>query len=192
VMRLVLATKNPDKVREMRDLLDEFAPDIEIIEGLDWPDVEETGTTLEENALIKARTVAGVTGVTALADDTGLEVDALSGRPGVNSARFAGAEATYAENRTALLAILDGVTDRKARFRTVVALVSGTDEIVVDGIVEGVITDAERGQGGFGYDPIFEVDGRTLAEMGEDGKNMISHRARALEALAAHLKEVRP
>ncbi len=184
--RLVAATKNPDKAREVAAVLAQVAPGVELVEGLDWPDVEESGSTLEENALLKARAVAAVTGLPALADDTGLEVAALDGAPGVHTARYAGPGAGYAANRRALLAALEGVADRRARFRTVVALVvPGGGEVLAEGVLAGHITATERGGGGFGYDPIFEVAGLTLAEVGEDHKNRISHRARALAALAA-------
>jgi XTP/dITP diphosphohydrolase len=184
--RLVAATKNPDKVREVQAVLARVAPEVELVEGLDWPDVDESGDTLEHNALLKARAVAEATGWPALADDTGLEVAALGGAPGVHTARYAGPGAGYAANRRALLTALDGIADRRARFRTVVALVlPGGDETVAEGILEGRITTEERGSGGFGYDPVFEVAGRTLAEMGEDEKNLISHRARALATIAA-------
>jgi len=183
--RLVAATKNADKVREVRAVLGVVAPGVELVEGLDWPDVEESADSLEENALLKARAAAAATGLPALADDTGLEVAALGGAPGVHTARFAGPLAGYAANRRALLAALEGEADRRARFRTVVALVGpGGEETVAEGVLEGRITTTERGSGGFGYDPVFEVEGQTLAEMGEGHKNRISHRARALAALA--------
>ena len=186
--RLVVATKNPDKAHEVGAVLAAVAPGVEVVAGADWPEVAETGATLAENALLKARAVAAATGLPALADDTGLEVTALGGAPGVHTARYAGPGAGYAANRRALLAALEGVADRRARFRTVVALVHpGGDELLAEGVIEGAITTAERGAGGFGYDPIFEVEGRTLAEMGEEEKNRISHRARALRALAARV-----
>jgi XTP/dITP diphosphohydrolase len=184
--RLVAATKNPDKAREVRAVLAVVAPWVELVEGLEWPEVEESGDTLEENALLKARAVAVATGLPAVADDTGLEVAALGGAPGVHTARYAGPGAGYAANRRALLTALEGVADRRARFRTVVALViPGAGEVLAQGVLDGQITREERGSGGFGYDPVFEVEGRTLAELGEDHKNRISHRARALAALAA-------
>lgn len=183
--RLVVATRNPDKVREVRAILAAVAPDVEVTGG-EWAEVAETGTTLEENALLKARAAAAATGMPAVADDTGLEVAALGGAPGVHTARYAGPEGDYAANRRALLSALRGVADRRARFRTVVALVvPGQGEVLADGVLEGRITTAERGGRGFGYDPIFEVDGRTLAEIGEGEKNRISHRALALRTLAA-------
>ena len=182
--RIVLATKNPDKEFEMRAVLARVLPAVEIVSGLTWDEVPETGETLEDNAVLKARAVAAATGLAALADDTGLEVEALGGAPGVNTARYAGPAATYAENRVALLAALAGVSDRRARFRTVVALAWNGVVITAAGSVAGSIALAERGSGGFGYDPIFEVDGRTLSELGTAAKNTFSHRARALEALA--------
>jgi len=191
--RVVIGTKNPDKLGEMRAVLSVAAPSVEIVDGLEWPDVPETGATLEENALLKARAVADATGHAAIADDTGLEVDALDGRPGVHTARFAGIDASYAENRLALLEALDGRDDRTARFRTVMALVGpGIGETTVEGVLEGRIPTAERGDGGFGYDSIFEVGGRTLAEIPEAEKNRISHRAVALNALAAVLADDPP
>lgn len=189
ITQVVPATKNPHKADEIRAILQRVLPEVSVIAGLDWPDVDETGDTLEGNALLKARAVAADTGLPALADDTGLEVDALGGLPGVRSSRFAGEEATYADNRAELLRRLIGVADRRARFRTVVALVEpGGGETVAAGTVEGTITQRERGEGGFGYDALFEVDGRTLAEMSEEDKNEVSHRAAALAALADLLR----
>ncbi len=187
--RLVVASKNPDKIGEVEAVLESIAADVEIVRGLAWPDIEETEPTLEGNALLKARAVRDATGVAAVADDTGLEVDALGGAPGVFTARYSGPDATYASNVAKLLADLDGVTDRAARFRTAVALVDDDGaEIVVEGVLDGRIATTRRGHGGFGYDPIFEVDGVTLAEMDATEKNQISHRARALHALAEALR----
>ena len=188
ISRVVVATKNPHKAAEVVAVMARVLPRLGLVDGLEWPDVEETGSTLEENAILKARAVAQSTGHDAIADDTGLEVDALGGAPGVRSSRYAGEGASYAENRKALLEAMKGHSDRTARFRTVVALVTSAGEaITASGTLEGRIAEAPRGEGGFGYDPVFEVDGRTLAELGEDHKNLISHRARALEALAAIL-----
>ena len=184
--RLVVASKNPDKIAEVEEVLRSLDLVGEIVRGLDWPDVEETESTLEGNALLKARAVAEATGLAALADDTGLEVAALGGEPGVRTARFAGPNATYDQNVDRLLEELEGVADRRARFRTAVALVSADWELVAEGVVDGVIADGRRGSGGFGYDPVFAVAGRTFAEMGEE-KHEISHRARALRALAEKL-----
>ena len=184
--RLVVASKNPDKIAEVEEVLRSLDLVGEIVRGLEWPDVEETEPTLEGNAVLKARAVAGATGLAALADDTGLEVAALGGKPGVHTARFAGPNATYGQNVDRLLEELEGVADRRARFRTAVALVSADWELVAEGVVEGVIADGRRGSGGFGYDPVFAVGGRTFAEMGEE-KHEISHRARALRALSEKL-----
>lgn len=189
--QVVVASKNPDKIREVEAVLASFDPPIEIAAGHEWPDVEETEDSLEGNALLKARAVARTTGVAALADDTGLEVDALDGGPGVYSARFAGPNATYAQNVTRLLRDLAGIEDRTARFRTVVALVDPDgDDMIVEGAFEGRITTEPRGDAGFGYDPVFEVGDRTIAEMPEDEKNTISHRAQALQALARALRDL--
>lgn len=160
----------------------------EMVRGLDWPDVEETGETLEENALIKARAVVEATGLPSIADDTGLEVEALAGEPGVHTARFAGPDATYDDNVARMLEVMEGVANRAARFRTVVALVFPDGvETLAEGSVEGVITEVRRGSGGFGYDPVFEVNGRTLAEMTAGEKSELSHRARAIRALGESL-----
>ncbi len=188
IPRLVVASKNPDKISEIEEILRSLSLTDEIVRGLDWPDIEETGRTLKENALMKARAVVDFTGLPVVADDTGLEVDALDGLPGVNTARYAGPGASYEDNVSRLLESMEGVEDRKARFRTVVALVMPDGvEVTAEGSVEGVITKERRGGGGFGYDPVFEVDGQTLAEMPADDKNALSHRARALRALAALL-----
>ena len=188
IPRLVVASKNPDKIAEIEHVLLPLGLADEIVTDLDWPDVEETGETLAENALLKARAVTAATGLPAVGDDTGLEVYGLDGRPGVRTARFAGPDASYSDNVRLLLSEMDGVADRAATFRTVVALVwPDGAEMVANGFVQGVITHEPRGAGGFGYDPVFEVDGRTLAEMSLDEKSALSHRARALRALASVL-----
>ncbi|GIU85279.1 MAG: hypothetical protein KatS3mg008_2054 [Acidimicrobiales bacterium] len=187
---VVLATANPHKARELLELAGGR------IVLLPRPgrlgEVEETGETFEENATIKAEAVARFTGRTALGEDSGLEVEALGGAPGVHSARYAGPHATDAENVTRLLTELRAVgastpESRRARFRAVMVLMAPTGErIVAEGTVEGHICDAPRGEGGFGYDPVFvpdEGDGRTFAEMSAAEKNAISHRARAFEKL---------
>ena len=220
---LVLATGNADKVRELCELLsdaldtvlvtvavtvgerpvgfvverpEQFAATLEQLVTLhEAPDVEETGSTLEENARIKARGVGAALGLPAVADDTGLEIDALDGAPGVRAARYAGENATYADNVAKVLGALDEVAGlrRTARFATVVVARSpGGDELVVRGEVEGLITMQPRGTGGFGYDSIFEPiegDGRTFAEMTPDEKHALSHRGRALRALVSRLKD---
>lgn len=185
IERLVVASKNPDKIAEIEAILVATGAVGEIVRGLDWPDVAETEDTLEGNAMLKAREVADATGIPAVADDTGLEVVALAGAPGVITGRYAGENATYEQNVDKLLAELDGIEDRRARFRTAVVLVRvhGTP-LVADGSIDGVISRERRGADGFGYDPVFEVNGMTLAEMGRVQKNAISHRALAIRALA--------
>jgi XTP/dITP diphosphohydrolase len=183
--RVVVASHNPDKIAEIEAVLAILSDPVEVVRGHQWPEIEETEPTLEGNALLKARTVRDHTGLPALADDTGLEVAALGGLPGVRTARYSGPDATYASNVAKLLADLGDATDRRARFRTAVALAAADgEELVVVGELVGSIATAPRGDGGFGYDPVFEVDGRTLAEIGIDEKNRMSHRARALRALA--------
>ena len=189
VHRVVVASKNPDKIREVEAVLAAMEHPWEIVRDLEWPDVEETEDTLEGNALLKATAVSRATGLPALADDTGLEVDALDGRPGVFSARFAGPEGSYEANVDRLLSEMHGAEDRTARFRTAVAFViPGADPVVVEGVVEGSITTERRGDGGFGYDSVFLVGDRTYGEMSDAEKNEISHRARALRALADALE----
>ncbi|NNE74858.1 MAG: RdgB/HAM1 family non-canonical purine NTP pyrophosphatase [Acidimicrobiales bacterium] len=191
-MQLVLASANPDKVAEIKHVMAgvaELEPRPDSV-----PDVVEDADTLEGNARLKAEAICSATGQAAVADDTGLEVDALDGAPGVYSARFAGEDATYGDNVDKLLALLAGVPDdrRTARFRTV-ALVRFPDgsEVIAEGAVEGAISLAPAGDGGFGYDPVFvpvEGDGRSFAQMGDE-KHRISHRGRAFRALAAALRD---
>jgi XTP/dITP diphosphohydrolase len=196
-VRLVLASANPDKAAEIAAILRAAVPDLDLApRPADLPDVEETGTTLLENARLKAAAIAAATGEAAVADDTGLAVDALDGAPGVYSARFAGEDATYADNVAKLLTELDGVEPerRTARFETV-ALVRWPDgrEVAAHGAVDGVIATAGRGDSGFGYDPIFvpgEGDGRTFAELRPEEKHALSHRGRAFRALAAELAKL--
>ena len=181
----MVASKNPDKVKEIESILVHQGLAGEIVTGMSWPDVDETESTIEGNALLKARAVAAATGLPALADDTGLEVAALDGEPGVHTARFAGATASYQDNVEKILVLLDGVVDRRATFRSVVALVwpDGT-EVTAEGRLEGRIAAEPRGSLGFGYDPIFEVNGVTLAELDPEAKDGLSHRAMALRALS--------
>ncbi len=189
ISRAVVASKNADKIREMETLLVGGEVIEEVVRGLDWPDVVEDAPTLAGNALLKARAVAAATSLTAIADDTGLEVHALDGAPGVHTARFSGPDATYRSNVAALLTALEGLEDRTARFRTVVvAILEDGREVLAEGVLDGEITTSPRGSGGFGYDPVFAVGCRTLAEMGEEEKNRISHRARAITALAEALR----
>ena len=184
-MKLVLATKNAHKLKEMSAL---FAREglslLSMHDVPDMPDVEENGATLEENAIKKAQEIQAHTGLWTLADDTGLKVDVLDGAPGVYSARFAGEPVNYEANNRKLLGLLADASSRKARFRTVIAL-AGPDGSMrtVEGRVDGIITDTPRGTSGFGYDPVFIPEGfdKTFAEMTEEEKNTCSHRARALE-----------
>jgi XTP/dITP diphosphohydrolase len=197
-LRLVLASANPDKVREIVSVLGQ-ALSVELVpRPADVPDVVEDAATLAGNARLKAQALVAATGVAAVADDTGLEVDALGGDPGVYSARYAGEGATYADNVEKLLRELtlrsgDGGT-RAARFKTVaLAVFPDGREVSAEGTVEGCIATAARGTHGFGYDPVFVPsaaeggDGRTFAEMSSREKDAVSHRGRAFRALAAKL-----
>lgn len=191
-MTIVLATRNPGKIAELRALLADLPVElVSAAEVADAPEVEEDAPTLEGNARKKAQALRLHTGLPALADDTGLEVDALGGAPGVRSARFAGPDADDAANRARLLRDLDGAADRAARFRTVLAFADGEDVRFFEGVCEGRITDTERGEGGFGYDALFQPEGgtRTFAEMPAEAKNAVSHRGRALRAFADFLHE---
>jgi XTP/dITP diphosphohydrolase len=192
--RFVLATANPDKAEEVRQILADALDGIELLPRPEnVAEVEENGDTLEENARLKAVALVAATGEAAVADDTGLEVDALGGAPGVFSARFAGEHATYADNVAKLLAELAGVEPgrRTARFRTVaLARFPDGSEIVGNGAVDGRIALAARGTEGFGYDPVFVPDtagGRTFAEMSASEKHAVSHRGLAFRSLAAAL-----
>lgn len=188
-LRLVLATANPDKAAEITDILGPHGIDL-LPRPPDVPDVEETGDTLLDNARLKACALCRATGRAAIADDTGLEVEALGGAPGVYSGRYAGEHATYADNVARLLAELAGKppADRRARFVAVAfAVFPDSSEVWAEGAVEGHIAMEPRGGGGFGYDPVFvpdEGDGRTFAEMSPAEKHAFSHRGRALRALA--------
>ena len=190
-LALVLASANPDKVAEIAAILGDGIDLRPRPAGL--ADVVEDGDTLEANARLKAVAVGAATGAAVVADDTGLEVDALGGAPGVHTARFAGDDATYADNVARMLVDLSGVPDarRGARFRTVaLARFPDGSEVVAEGVVEGMISPEVRGERGFGYDPIFipaDGDGRTFAEMSADEKHAISHRGRAFRALAEEL-----
>lgn len=190
--RLVIATRNAGKVKEIKLLLDELP--VEVMTPYDFPgapEVEEDAPTLAGNAVKKAVALFRHTGLPALADDTGLEVDALDGAPGVRSARYAGEACDDAANRRLLLRALEGVVARGARFRTVMALARNEADIrMFEGRCEGVIVEEERGTGGFGYDAVFQPVGenRTFAELTNTEKNAISHRGAALRRVVAHLK----
>ena len=183
------ATANPHKLAEIAAILGAAVELLPRPDDLD--EIVEDGETLETNARLKAAAVCRHVGQAAVADDTGLEVTALGGAPGVRSARYAGDDADDVENRTRLLAELEGAADRSARFRTVAVVIypDGT-EVQVEGVVTGTIATAHRGDQGFGYDPVFIPDGgdgRTFAEMSSAEKNAVSHRGRAFRALAAQL-----
>lgn len=192
--RLVLGTHNSGKVDELRSLLSDLPFELVPASALEAPpDVDEDKDTLRGNARKKARRFYHHTGFPSLADDTGLEVDALDGAPGVRTARFAGPKASPEDNKRRLLEVLEGVQDRRARFRTVIALVDEEETVrTFEGTCEGTITETPRGQGGFGYDPLFLPDGhrKTFAQMSADAKNEISHRRKALNALREHLATV--
>jgi len=184
--KIVIATHNRHKLIEMKEILKDLSYEFLGLEHFpDIHDIEETGDTLIENSLIKARTVHKITGYPAIGDDTGLEVDFLNGAPGVKSARFAGEDAKPNENVELLLQKLKDVPDneRTARFRTVISFVTANNEKWVEGIAEGKITEKPVGNSGFGYDPIFYFSPltRTFAELSMDEKNKISHRGLALE-----------
>jgi XTP/dITP diphosphohydrolase len=190
---LVVASRNQKKAQEMVALLQPCGVRLRSLADLpDAPHVEETGTTFAENALLKASQVARATGHWALADDSGLEVDALGGAPGVRSARYAGPNASDADNRIQLLRELRGVpaAERGGRFvcHLAVADATGQSRVQVEAYCRGVIVDSERGQHGFGYDPLFLIPeyGRTFGELGPAVKSLISHRARAFRELIAH------
>ena len=193
MITVVLATHNAHKVTELRRIFDGLP--IELVSGndLDLPDIEETGETFAENALLKARACAAMTGLPAVADDSGIVVDGLGGDPGVRSARYAGSHGDDEANLRLVLERLHASTERSARFVCVAALVlpDGT-EVTEEGVMEGVITSEPRGDGGFGYDPIFVARGerRTNAELTAEEKDAISHRGAAFRALRPHLEKL--
>jgi len=198
VNRLVLASNNPGKLKEIRALLAPLALDVIAQSELGIGEADEPHHTFLENALAKARHASAATGLPALADDSGICVEALDGEPGVHSAYYAGREgdraARDARNNSKLLAALEGNADRRAHYYCVLVLVRRADDpepVVAEGAWRGEIGREARGTGGFGYDPLFLVPGRgrTAAELGASEKNRISHRARALAALAARLRD---
>ena len=188
--RIAIASRNPHKLREIRRICADWPVawlTVDDHEG-PWPDVEETGSTYEENAQLKGRAVAAALGEAALADDSGIEVDALGGRPGPRSARFAGEDASDEQNLEELIRATRGVpgSGRTARYRCVAVLAYPDGRTVsVEGVCEGALVTKPRGSGGFGYDPIFVPAGwdRTMAELSDDEKDRISHRGSALRAL---------
>ncbi len=194
-MIIVLATHNKDKLTELLPLLEPLGITIKILD--DFPqigEIPETGSTLAENALIKARTVHHRTGLPALADDTGLEVNCLGGKPGVKTGRYAGENASYDDNVEKLLTKLKTVpnTERSARFLTAIAYVDGARELLEKGVVEGRIINERKGVGGFGYDPVFYIPqlGKTFAEMTTTEKSKISHRGKAFRKMKILLEQL--
>ena len=188
---IFIASGNKHKIQELRQVLKPLG--IELKSTLDYPDAEEVDEDqpdLEGNALKKARYWHKKTGLPALADDTGLEVDALNGEPGVYSARYAGENATYRDNVDKLLYELTNAENRNARFRTVIAFVTDKDEHIFEGVCEGAITKVAKGSKGFGYDPVFKPTGyeKTFAELSSEEKNKISHRGRALQKFIEFLR----
>lgn len=191
--RFVLATRNTDKVSEIQKIMNLNITLLGISSFPEASDVIEDGQTLYENALKKARAAFGVTGLPSIADDTGLEVDALNGQPGVRSSRFAGEHVTYADNNRKLMRLLQDVPEEKrtARFRCVTCLVDGDHAHCEEGISEGLIIPELRGNGGFGYDPLFFVPelNKTFAELSLEEKNACSHRGKAFRAMAAYMQK---
>ena len=194
-MKVVLASNNPGKLRELDAVLRPMGWELVAQSALEVPEAEETGTTFEANALLKARHAAACTGLAALADDSGIEVDALDGRPGVYSARYAGPQCDDEANNRLLLRELEGVPEdrRSARYQCVIVLVRDAedpDPLIARGVWEGRILDVPRGSNGFGYDPLFYVPthGCASAELAPDAKNAISHRGAALRALVEQLQ----
>tara|TARA_B100001989_G_scaffold237300_1_gene199859 strand:+ start:443 stop:1057 length:615 start_codon:yes stop_codon:yes gene_type:complete len=191
-MKIVVATHNKDKFKELYHGLKSLK--IELLSLEDFPEIGEiieNGNTLEENALIKARTVNQLTSLPAISDDTGLFVDALNGDPGIYSARYAGKNSTYLDNVNKMLHEMKNIPEgkRQAKFSTVMAYVDGKRELIAEGFVKGIISNKIKGIGGFGYDSIFYVcnKGKTFSEMSIEEKNLISHRSRAIDALKAKL-----
>ena len=191
--QIVLATGNQGKVKELAAMLNELSIEVLPQSQFDVPDVPETGTTFIENAIIKARHAAKITGLPAIADDSGLEVDALNGAPGVYSARFAGENANDQDNIDKLLVEMQGKTARSARFWCVLVYMRHADDptpLVCQASWEGTITEDQQGREGFGYDPVFYVasEGCTSAQLTKEQKNALSHRGQALQQLVAKIK----
>ncbi|NLX66296.1 MAG: non-canonical purine NTP diphosphatase [Bacteroidales bacterium] len=187
--KIVFATNNLHKLDEIGKIGKGRLHILSLVDIDCHEEIEETGTTLEENALIKTKFVKTKYGYDCFADDTGLEVEALKGAPGVYSARYAGEGCSFADNMDKLLAALQGIENRTAQFRTVIALVLNGKEYLFDGVIKGKIIEEKRGSTGFGYDPIFMPEGydKTFAELGNEIKNSISHRAVAMEKLVDFL-----
>jgi XTP/dITP diphosphohydrolase len=191
-MRIIFATNNKNKAEEVKTLLPPSISIITLQEAGINIDIPEPYDTLEENATRKARTIQSLTGGNCFSEDTGLEVDALNGEPGVKSARYAGDGKSSQQNMEKLLSKLDGQTNRRARFRTVICLILNQEEYHFEGICEGQIENSPRGGAGFGYDPVFVPDGatKTFAEMEMAEKNKFSHRKKAVAKLVEFLNQL--
>lgn len=189
--KLVFSTNNEHKLEEVRAKLSKYYQIISLKDLGDDTDVPETGDTLEENAMIKANYLWDTYHLNCFADDTGLEVEALDNAPGVYSARYAGEQKNSEDNVVKLLKELEGKENRRARFRTVIALIMDGKRYLFQGTVEGIITTSPKGTSGFGYDPVFQPDGydKTFAELTLEDKNSISHRAKAVEQLVLFLRK---
>ena len=190
-MKLVFATNNRHKLQEVRDIVGDRVEVLSLADINCYDDIPETADTLQGNALIKARHIYDKYGLDCFADDTGLEVEALGGAPGVYSARYAGEECNSEANMRKLLESLTGKTNRNAQFRTVIALIIEGEERLFNGIVKGTIATEKKGDSGFGYDPVFVPEGHTesFAQMSSEMKNSMSHRFRATQQLGIYLKE---
>ena len=190
-MKIVFATNNKHKLEEIRSILGSRVEVLSLADINCHDDIPETGTTLEANAMQKAEYIANKYGMSVFADDTGLEVEALDGAPGVYSARYAGEECDSEANMQKLLENLTGKSNRNAQFRTVIAVIVKGDEKLFNGIVKGTITTRKMGDSGFGYDPVFVPEGfsESFAQMSGEMKNSISHRFRATRQLSDYLKE---
>ncbi len=191
---IVLATQNRDKREELQEALSEFT--VKILSLNDFPfigEIEEVGQTLQENSMIKAKTVHNLTQLPVIADDTGLEVEALNGAPGIYSARYAGEDVTYEDNVNKLLAEMENIPleNRKAQFRTVISFVDKDRELWTEGTIKGIIGESAKGKNGFGYDPVFFVPelGKTFSELSIGEKNRISHRGLAMKKFRILLRE---
>ena len=190
-MKLVFATNNRHKLQEVRDIVGDRVEVLSLADIDCHDDIPETADTLQGNALIKARHIYEKYGLDCFADDTGLEVEALGGAPGVYSARYAGEDCDSEANMRKLLENLTGKSNRSAQFRTVIALIINGEEILFNGIVKGTIATEKKGDSGFGYDPVFIPEGHSdsFAQMGSEMKNSMSHRFRATQQLGDYLKE---
>lgn len=188
--KIVFATNNQHKLEEVSQILAGKVEILSLNEIGCTDDIPETADTLEGNALIKARFVKEKYGLDCFADDSGMEVEALDNAPGVYSARYAGDHKSHADNMQKVLEKLNGESNRKARFRSVIAFIEGDCETLFEGVIDGEITLSQSGNGGFGYDPIFKPDGynQTFAELGSTEKNRISHRAKAVQKLIDYLQ----